>query len=166
MRKLNLKFLIGLITVVLVGGTVAYLLREYQVRRNARIFLAQAEQAESDGNIDKAADYYRHYVALNPPDRTEAQFRYGRMLAKQQLSDSPSASPRGMVQAFLALEAALRQEPSRHEARRQVIEMAMHPWLRRHGDALVHLKVLIDAQGKDGELLALRARCHAATKEL
>src|SRR5262245_20411799 len=160
-RTLNLRFLIffAVSAVVLVPGL--HFLHTYQVKRNAIIFLEQAEQAQKDGDLIKAATYYRRYLDLDPLDRHKALAKYGELLADERVAKSGKAK----AQAYYKLEQALRREPERQDVRRLVIRLAMDPMLGRYGEALEELKVLNAALGEDAERLKLEGRCHAALRQ-
>ncbi len=159
MRKLNFRFLAYLLGAVVLLAPGVHFLHGYQVKRNAGIFLDQAEKAEGSGELQKAADYYRRYLGLDPSDKSNALAKYGTLLMDKRLANSGKA----LAQAYFVLEQALRRDPDRHDVRKQVIRLAMQ--FGRHTDALEHLNILQMALGEDGELLKLRGYCYAAVRE-
>src|SRR5690348_1173820 len=96
-RRLNLRYLACLLGVVVVLGGGVHLLRALQVKRNARAFLAQADQAEQDDDTDQALEYLRRYLACVPSD-TEALARLGLLLEKR------ARTPQGRMRVFEILE--------------------------------------------------------------
>jgi tetratricopeptide (TPR) repeat protein len=160
-KTVNFKFaliLFGALATLAVG---MHLLHGYQVKRNARIFVEQAEQAKAEGNLAKAADYLRRYLGLAPRDY-EVRAQYGTLLADKKLAKTPKA----LEQALYVLEDVLRHEPDRREVRWQVIDLCMHPRLNRPGDALAHIQLLASTDGpEEAKLIRLSGRCHAARGE-
>jgi tetratricopeptide (TPR) repeat protein len=155
-KSINLKGVLVVLGSALALGLAVHFLHAFQVRRNAGILLSQAEKAESAGQIPKAIDYLHRYLSLSPQSH-EALARYGTLLA----DPSVAKTRRALEKAYLVLEQALRQEPSRENLRRRVVQMALQ--LERPTDALEHLKRLdLD---RDAQLLSLRGRCHEALRE-
>jgi tetratricopeptide (TPR) repeat protein len=154
MRSFRFKlFFVMLAAVALLAGAT-HLLHGYQLRRNARAFLEQADRAEREGRPDLAADYLARYVGFAPGD-TDARTRYGRLL------EGLASTPRELQQAFLLLEEALRRDPARQDVRRELAKLAMR--LERFSDAGEHLAALLATTPNDAELLQLRGRCAEAT---
>jgi tetratricopeptide (TPR) repeat protein len=156
-KRLNLRFALYLTASLLVLGTATHFLHGYQLRRNAAVLRDRAEQAERDGRLDLAADYFGRYVALEPGD-TPTQARFALLLADEKLLKSPQARFRAM----LALEKVLYSNPDRHDVRRRVVRLAMD--LRRFSDAAADIKDrLLPAFPNDAELEQLLGRCDEQT---
>ena len=64
--------------------------------------------------------------------------------------------------AYLTLEQALREDPTRSDVRRKLVEVAMRT---RPGDARDHLKILLDASPEDAALKEMMAQCQIANDE-
>ncbi len=156
-RRLNARFLVCLLVpVALLGGGV-HVLHGYQVRRNARDLLWQANWAEEHGRPGPAAKYLGLYLGFVPSD-TDALAKWGQILHKL------AASREEQLRAFLVLEQVLRREPGRHELRRQQAARAME--LERFTDAREHLERLLkETAPDDGQLEQLLGRCHEAAKD-
>jgi tetratricopeptide (TPR) repeat protein len=148
-RRLNGRFLVIFLgaSLLLVGG--GHFLHAYQVQRNAGTLLERAGQAESDGDLAKALNYFSRYLGFRPDD-IDAKARYGLILAK--LSRSRLERER----AFLVLESVLRDAHERADARRRAGDLAMD--LGRLADAKVHYEEL-NRTRQDPELLELLGRC-------
>src|SRR5262245_58580061 len=138
LRRLNVRFLLILCTSLVLLGVGTHFLHALQVNRNARGFLTQADKALADGNLQKAKEYLSRYVALVPDDAGNLA-KYGLLLA----DDKASQTPKTVLHAFFVLEKVLRIDATRSDVRRRVADLAMHPWLRRFGDAQEHLNILI-----------------------
>ncbi|MBL8798796.1 MAG: tetratricopeptide repeat protein [Planctomycetia bacterium] len=158
-RTLNVKLLAGLLVGAAVFAVGVHLLHGFQERRNASALLRQADRAEQDQQPQQAITYLKNYLGLMPRD-TEVLARYGQALERA------AVTPNARVHALLVLEQVLRREPQRHDIRRRVVNLAMHPMVGRFSDAREHLEILLrEYTPDDPELEALLARCHAARGE-
>ncbi len=156
MRTLNLRLTAWLlvIAVVLAGGI--HLLHGFQVRRNAHVFLREAQRARDEGNKGDAARQYQRYLQFMPDD-VEALADYALLLA-----DVAAERPSAARPAYETLERALRADPARVELRRKLVPLAVG--LRRYTDAQEHLvDHLLPASPDDPELLVLLGRCQEGT---
>ena len=178
MKALNVRLLAillacGLVLATLVCGIPGLFggLHDFQVRRNAYVFLREAErarerakEAEEAGNGAKAWKEYRRaiqhygwYVKLKPDD-TDKLEEFGLLLAEK-AHDRLTFS-----HASDALERVLRQDPKRTKARRELVDVAMT--MRLYSDAREHLEdYLLVESPDDGELLELLGTCQAAVRE-
>lgn len=154
-RRLNLRFLLVLLLIGVVLGGGARWLYSYQSRQNRHALRKQAERFENEGQRDRAADYLKRYLLLAPTD-VEALVHYGQLI-----STSPS-SPTARLEAFFALEKALRLAPDRTDVRREAVRLAMSEGVERFADALAHLNLLLEARPEDGDLEFDLGRCHEA----
>lgn len=168
MRVLNLRLTAILLTIVVVFVVGVYFLHDYQVHRNAYVFMdaseravERAEEAAKARDVRKEKEEYKNaikslswYVWLEPED-IDALEKLGMMLADR------ADSPRMFAQAFGRLENVLRKEPDRTSARRRLVDMAM---LMRHYQgyqaAKEHLEgFLLKDSPDDPELLDLYGQC-------
>src|SRR5262245_14825577 len=136
--KLNGRFLIFLLLGLALLGGGMYLLRNWQLKRNAGALLDQAVRAEEQGDLASADDYLSRYLALRPDDLS-AQQRHGLLLDR--LATPPN--PNGRLRAFLTLELVVRRQPDNNDLHRELVRIAMAPDLGRYGDAREHLDVLL-----------------------
>lgn len=151
-RRLNLRFTAGILVVVLVLGVGVHLLHGYQVRRNAEMFLREAERATEEKNLQDAVQQYRRYLQLVPDD-AKAVADLGLLLA-----DISKKQPGALRSAYETLERALRADPSREDLRRRLVPIAVD--IGRYTDAREHLVTyLLCTSPKDPELLFLLAIC-------
>src|SRR5437762_5933539 len=157
-RTINAKFAICLLGALAMLSMGSYVLHGYQIKRHASILVEQAERAEKQGQLPKAIDYLRRYLALAPQSH-DALAKYGMLLADPKIA----TTPRALQQAYLVLEQSLRRDPERQDIRRRIVRLALDKWLDRPSDALEHLNKL--APDQDAELLSLRARCHTALRD-
>jgi len=136
-----------------------HFLHGFQVRRNARSLLSQANRTEQAGDFHKTADYLKRYLELAPQDQ-DVRARYALLLADQK---KMAKSPLALARSFAPLEDALRHNPERHDLRRRIIEVAME--LKWYGDAAQHLDRLLLVFPRDATLEVLRGRCYEASGE-
>jgi tetratricopeptide (TPR) repeat protein len=152
MRRLNLRWLAGLILFVAVSGGLTYVLHRFQMTRIASAFLREGRRAQEDHRPADAARYFRSYVALMPDD-IEGLELYG-----QELADANRVEP-----AYLVLEKVLRRDPSRVKVRTTLVKLGMR--LGRTAEALANLDELLEGAPQDGELFELKGRCQIARGE-
>ncbi len=163
MKTLNIRLLaILLISLVIFGGAV-YGLHRYQVGRNADVFLHRArraldevetmeETAEADSDrrrerLETAASNYRWFVRLRPDEVEALEELGGLQLELHQYQ-----------QALGTLESVIRLDPSRSEARRNLVDVTMA--FGRFEDAKSHLEqFLLRADPTNAELLELLGVC-------
>src|SRR3954452_23915910 len=79
MRKLNLVFLIGLLTVSFVLGGATYFVHGFQIKRNAAALLERARKSESEGTLPKAVEALDQYLNLKRDDGETWQW-YARLV--------------------------------------------------------------------------------------
>ena len=68
MRRLNIKFIVGLIILVALLVTGSYLLWTYNVSHRSYRLLEKARTAEKAGDFDKAIRFYAQYLNRKPDD--------------------------------------------------------------------------------------------------
>ena len=147
MRKLNVRWLVGVVVSLILFGVLAYFLHEFQMKRNASVFVREAKRAQSEGRPEDAALHLRRYVKLAPND-TEGLILYG-----FQLADLNSVGP-----AYFSLEKAIQKSPDRSDVRRRLVELSLK--LGRVPEAREHLENhLLKDSPHDSELLELLSTC-------
>ena len=137
MRRINFKLLLILITGLLLTFGGLYLLRRFQVSRNAGSKRELAEQRLEEGRLADATLLLSQYVALRPDDH-EAFAEYSKLLLGRAMSSD--ATRQDMGRAFDALEAAVRRNPTDDDLRQQLAEFQLR--IGRANDAREHLTVL------------------------
>jgi tetratricopeptide (TPR) repeat protein len=177
-RTLNFRFLGLVLTLAAVTALAGHLLHGWQLKRNARYLLEQANQAVSRKDFPKALTYLTHYLTFHPEDgrarakagvllarraKSHKEFEFAYVTLERALRDSPG------------LEQSLRGDPELQELRkssdpdlariaadeadihRRLAELAVE--LQEFTDAKVHLEAALREQPKDTELLVLLGRC-------
>src|SRR5262249_44886347 len=119
-RKLNFKRLGLSLVIVLAAGVAVHFLHGHQVRRNASMFLTQADAAAAEGDGAQALQHLDHYLACEPGD-TAALVKYVELMQ----SDKLPRSPRRTVRVLEVMEQVLRREPGRQEIRRKLVRQAV-----------------------------------------
>lgn len=135
-RRLNVRFLVGLIAIVVMAGGGVHLVHGYQEKGNATALLRRADRAEKEGDVAGAEKYLGRYLACRPDDDA-AQARYALSLAGH-ADDGRSA-----WQALQKLERTLLHLPSRADVRRRAAVLAMTPGIDQFKDAADHLAYLL-----------------------
>lgn len=145
MRKLNVRWLVGIVVCPIVFGILAYFLHSFQMGRNAKVFVREAKRAQAEGHFDEAAVHLRRYVKLAPQD-TEGLILYGNQLADL---NNPGA-------AYLSLEKAIQRVPDRSDVRKRLVELSLK--LGRNEEARDNLEnYLLKESPNDSELLDMLA---------
>src|SRR6266542_60231 len=117
MRKINTKLFVFLvITVAMLAGAV-FGLQRLQAGNIAEALLWQANQAEKDGKLDRAAKYLGHYLEFARDD-LDTRAHLGALLADPQLVTTPQRRAR----ARFVIEQVLAKDPERHDLRKRLCE--------------------------------------------
>ncbi|MFM1903327.1 MAG: hypothetical protein RLZZ440_1227, partial [Planctomycetota bacterium] len=143
MKRVNFKFLLIMIVVLvaLLGGLI--LLRRFQVSRNAGTKLELAKQKLEEGKAGEALELFGQYVGLRPKD-DEAFAEYAKLLMGR--AQSPDATRNDFGRAYAAMETAVRRNPDNDPLRQQLAEFQIG--VGRAVDAREHLDVLRERQAK------------------
>ena len=137
--RINRRLVVILSAVLLVSGACVHALHAFMVDRNAGDLRERSLAAESEGDTREAIRLLSQYRQFRPDD-LDATERLAGLLLRE--SDAPNV----WQQTYDLLEAVLRKDASRTEARRTLIDVAMK--LRRYADAEVHIDALL-AIGQD-----------------
>src|SRR5262249_29890327 len=149
-RTLNVKLLGCLLGALLALGVGTHFLHAYQVKRNAKMLLQQAEAAEKEGKTQECIKNLGLYLAYLPED-TDTLEKYGLLLYDQ------ASGVRGKWFAVQHLEQVVRRDPERSKSRRRVAEFF---WQNgRYADATPHLEVLLQVE-PDGDLEYKAGLCY------
>ena len=164
MRRINLVFLAGLVIALAVFGGASYLVRSYQLRRNASVLLDRARSAEADKDLGKAAESLSQYLSIKSQDGLTWAW-YARVV------DQQTPQGRGRADVYLVHEEALRFQPGDPQLERKCADLALE--LERYSDARRHLQLLHsrapkDSHGEpaDAELEDLLGQCDRGESKL
>jgi predicted Zn-dependent protease len=155
-KRVNRKAVLILAGSCLALAAGVHFVHGYQVKRNARGLLDEADRAERAGRPAGVADALAQYLQLEPGD-ADARARYGLLLSRT------AGSQRERYRAYLALGDALWRAPDRPDLLRELARRAAE--FKRFGEAREHLAALRKLGPPDAELLTLQARCEAAEKQ-
>ena len=152
-KKMNIRFALILVVSLVVAGVAIHFTHRYQVRRNAHHLLAEATRLEEAGEPRQAIDCLEQYLLFVPAD-TAARAQYALLV------NALAVKPKEKMHAYLALNEALRRDPSRQDLRRAIVPLGI-----ALGDfSLVRseLEELLKAAPEDPELLRYQARVETA----
>src|SRR5947209_3929895 len=128
-RRFNVKFLVMVVGLGSLLGAGASLVYQTQLGRTVRALLREAELASARGDNPGAVQAFQRYLVIRPRSFDVLE-RYGLVLAQG------ATDARTQLQTYLTLEQVLRQDPTRREVRRRLVDVAMD--LGRHKDARTH----------------------------
>ncbi|HEY0983603.1 tetratricopeptide repeat protein [Schlesneria sp.] len=153
MPKINLRWLAGVVFIPVVLAVLLFFLHQYQMGRNAHVFMREAKRAQTEDRPDDALNYLRRYIKLAPKD-AEGLILYGFELADQDQ----------LPQAFNALDRAIQKAPGRLDVRRRLVTICLK--IARYHDAIEHLENhLLPDSPNDGELLEQLASAQIGLSE-
>ena len=137
MKRINLKVLLILITVVvgMIGGLMW--LRRFNVTRNAGNLAKLAKQRLEEGKPAEAIQMYARYIGLRPEDN-EAYGEYAKLMLAR--AEAPDATRNDLGRAYNTLETAVRRNPENDDLRRKLAQFQLR--IGRSGDAREHLDIL------------------------
>ena len=136
-RKLNTRVLAILLVVGISVAAAVYGIHRYQVHRNAGGLASLARAKLADGKKEDAAMLFARYLLLRPNDAA-AHAEFARLVIA--LTARPDASRKELVQAFGALDAAVRKNPGDDRLRRTLVEWMVR--FGRYADAIKELDFL------------------------
>jgi tetratricopeptide (TPR) repeat protein len=136
-KRINLKVLLILITVVvgMIGGLMW--LRRFNVTRNAGNLAKLAKQRLEEGKPAEAIQMYARYIGLRPEDN-EAYGEYAKLMLAR--AEAPDATRNDLGRAYNTLETAVRRNPENDDLRRKLAQFQLR--IGRSGDAREHLDIL------------------------
>ena len=145
-----------LVTTILIAGLSIFFLQRYQVDRMDRSVLAQAAQAEKEGNFEKALPLYQEHIEVAPDDQ-EAKLKYADVLLKG------AKNPARQEQAAQLYEQYVNRFSADKKARRRLAELTVE--MGGYDKAQPHLELLLKSEPNDGALFFLLGRCQEARNE-
>jgi tetratricopeptide (TPR) repeat protein len=155
-RTVDFTFLTVLLAAAVLAGTGLYFLHGFQLRRTAPVLLAEAAQAEQEGQADQALEYLAYYRRC-VPENTEVLAWYGRLLEER--SDAPQ-DRRSAYEVYTEL---LQRDPGNTAIRRRLVRLALD--VGELGMARQALDQLQADSPDDGELEDLGGQVHVAAHE-
>lgn len=142
MRQINVKFVVILLVVAVLGGGGIFALNRWQVSRNAGSLFTRAEAALETGDRGEALQLLSRYTGMRPDD-ARAYGLYAELLLEA--AEAPGAGRAQFSRAYSALETAVRKDPDNLYLRQRLAQFQI--FINRPGDAREHLIVLRDRAG-------------------
>ncbi len=175
MRTLNVRLAVILLVIIAVGGGGIYFIHYFQQKRNADFFLEQAEiakqeveNAKKEKKTEEAAKALqtqiknmKWYLSFRPND-LDVMENLGMLFADNIVANN-IVDTISFNQANSLLDKVVREDPTRNNARRKLIDLLMLQ--RRFADALEHIQYLLKESPDNPELLQLLGLCEEATRE-
>lgn len=137
LRRVNFKFLLLLLVGLFASAAGVFMVRQFQVSRNAGSKLELARKLLAEGKVANALSLFGQYVSLRPND-DEAFAEYSKLLLGR--ATAPDATRNDVARAFNTLEAAVLRNPDDDDLRQQLAEFQLR--VGRANDAREHLDVL------------------------
>ncbi|MFM9009503.1 MAG: tetratricopeptide repeat protein, partial [Planctomycetota bacterium] len=136
-KRINLKVL-AILVATIVGLLVGvFMLRRFQVSRNAGNLAKLAKQRLEEGKPAEAVALSGRYLGLRPEDN-EAYAAFAKLMLAR--AESPDATRNDLGRAYNTLEEALRRDPENDDLRRQLAKFQLR--IGRASDAREHLDIL------------------------
>src|SRR5262249_35926056 len=158
MRKLNNKFAIYALSVLVVLSVGVHFLHAFQVKRNLTILKEAANRAKTEHNLEMMVRCLRLYLRESPTDQ-EALATYGLALADR------ARGHREYRQAVDGREKGISLDQKQHQLRRRAVDMSLRMEPPMVDNARQHLLKLVEAFPKDMDLRALLAVCYTELKD-
>ena len=137
MKKVNLRFVLLLVAIVVGGVVGVFFLHRFQVTRNAGSLIKLARAKLSEGKNGEALNLFSRYVAYRPDDKAAYAEFAGLVLDR---AEAPGATRNDVARAYGVLETAVRRNPEDDALRQRLATFQMR--IGRFGDAREHLQVL------------------------
>lgn len=153
--RVNFPLLIGLAVGTLVCSGVVYGIWKVQIERKSGWLLAVAEESLKKGDARDAAQYFGQYLSIHSKDDA-TRYKYANTL--MDLTEQDDATPEDVSMAVRSLEGILRNDkgenPDVNKVRRRLVGLYGKG---NYQAALDHLKILLDSDPSNSELLTLQA---------
>ena len=160
MRSLNVRLLATIVGLGMVLAIAVFIVHHIQVRRHANFYYKTAQRKKDSEDIDQRLDAVKNlqrYVNLSPEDN-DVRAELGELIADIAKKNGPKYR-NYYGDAFAIFEKVLREDYTRSDVRREIVEVAMAT--NRYDDAKEHLEVLLQDSPNDVELLTWLGRCQA-----
>ena len=136
-KRINVKVLLILVAVVATGVAGIFLLRWFQVSRNAGNLAKLAKIRLAEGKPAEAMELYSRYFGLRPDD-SESYAEYAKLVLDR--AETPDATRNDVARAYNTLESAVRRNPDDDDLRLRLAEFQLR--IGRAVDAREHLMML------------------------
>ena len=155
-KRLNVNLLAILLGALAVSLVAVVLLHSWQMRRHAATLIARAHRAEAANDLERAAVCLQRYLVFAPEDN-DTRAHYGELIEQLATSDHER------WRAVSVYERVLYREPSRHDVRRRLAQLALR--LGWTSEARLHLETLLQEQTRQADLEYLLGRCQEEAQD-
>ncbi len=156
-KRLNVQLLLVLAGALAAAAVVTHAVHVWMTRGHVERMIAQADAAEADGQLARAADYLHRALLLRPGD-SATLLRYARALERLAVTPPEKAQLRSVYKQVLA------RDPANQDVRRKLVALEMEAG--DLDDARKHLLLLLQAAPADAESHDLLGRLHERAGEL
>ncbi|MEX2171608.1 MAG: tetratricopeptide repeat protein [Pirellulales bacterium] len=163
--RVNYTLLVVLLVGVLVCSGAVYGLWRYQVERKAGSLVEQADKAKAEDKLREEEQYLRNYLTVRPDDR-EVEVRWANVWAEigENEKNLENWTFKEYQSARQVMETTLRKYSDEQKLRRRLVDLTLKFGFGQK-EALAHLKVLLNGNPKDAELLRIQSTCMFQNKE-
>lgn len=159
MRTVNTKFFVFLVISLVLSSIAIIGLHRLQASNIAEALLWQAEQAEKDGKLDRAARYLARYLEFGRDDLDRRE-----QLGLIQSDPKFANTPQRRAKARFVIEQVLAKDPNRHLLRNRLCQLLISS--RKFESAKEHLTLLEKAQPQSAEPVYLTGLWHESQNQL
>ncbi len=155
-RRLNLAWLSGVMFGTLFFLIICYGIRHFQIKKNSKIFLRLADEAEGKKDAIKLEEYLKRYVRLNPKD-PDGLVRY--VVHQSERGRWENASRQTKLAIYLKLIQATEFFPERKDVWERLVWLGIS--VGRYKDTLTVIQShLLKESPNNPEYLEHLATCH------
>jgi tetratricopeptide (TPR) repeat protein len=156
-KRLNVRLLLATFVPLMLGSIAVVVVHGFQSERHARTLRTQADEAEQQGQLERAATCLGRYLVFAPDDNA-ALVHYGELRQKR------AVTPEERWHVVTVFSRAVGREPRRHDLRRRLVLLALD--LGQLALVREHLDVLLQTFPEDAELQELLARSRESEGDL
>src|SRR5947209_3231235 len=154
-RKLNLRFALWLVVVLVPAGVAVHLLHGYQFRRQASTLRDRGDQALAQGQTTRALALYSHYLGFVPAD-PDAREKYVRLLDQ-------TAPPADRLRVIRLMQQLLLDRPDLYAMRYRLAHNLIG--IGRANDAMHEINALFGHWDNVAELKHMLGWCQEAREQ-
>ena len=153
LRPVNVRFVVGLVSVVLVVSVGIWGLHRYQMQSMSTALLERSQHSREAGDLEGSVQYLRDYLRMVPGDTDALQ-------TLTSLLDDAAENPQQRFEVLQKYEELFRRQPNNADVRRKLIDLSIY--FGRYSDAIEHLQALLSDSPGDGELYIELGGCYEA----
>ncbi len=154
-RKLNLRFALWTLAVLVPFGVAVHFVHGYQFSRHATTLLDRGDQALAQGQTTQALTLYAHYLGFVPGDR-DARLKYVRLLDQV-------APPGKRLHVIHRMQQLLLDQPDLYDIRYRLANNLIG--IGRPTDAMHEINALMGHWDNQAELMHMLGWCQEAREQ-